>query len=241
MQLAPSFLALAICVMRVAFASPVEDAGAAVAEAESGLFARDVSAYSPPKPQPEEEDECPVVPICEQAAQLAIPVYQMWNTHRKDSYYTTDPASFDGHLQERYTKYQALVPWKVLAKRLPGTVPIYVMYNPSPAIQDHFYTTSEAEREKAAGKGYVNRGILGFAFKDAQCGAVPLCQLWLGHLKYQKKYAQGNVYTKTKSYQDHIYTIDPKIKQSLIKTWQYVPQGEIGFVFKPTVKAKGWI
>jgi len=41
--------------------------------------------------------------------------------------------------------------------------------------QDHFYTTSVAERDNAISQlGYVSEGITGYVYPDNRCGSVPL-------------------------------------------------------------------
>jgi hypothetical protein len=88
------------------------------------------------------------------------------------------------------------------------------MYNPS--IYDHFYTTSEPERENAIRNlGYSDEGITGYIYPEPCEFTVPLYRLY------------------SQSATDHFYTISEAERDNAATNLGYSKEGIAGYVFRP--------
>jgi hypothetical protein len=84
-----------------------------------------------------------------------------------------------------------------------------------PTIKDHFYTTDEAEYNRAAQKfGYTKEGIAGYIFPKQQPSTAPLFRLW------------------NPTVTDHFYTMSAEERDKAVKGG-YVYEGVAGYVYTP--------
>lgn len=94
------------------------------------------------------------------------------------------------------------------------TIPLLRMFNAQ--VKDHFYTTSEGERDNAVQKlGYQSEGVTGHVFKTQICGSVPLHRLYNPAAK------------------NHFYTTSEPEANNAAVALGYQREGVAGFVLPP--------
>ena len=95
---------------------------------------------------------------------------------------------------------------------VPGSVALYRLW--SKTFTDHFYTTSETERDAAiAGGKYDFEGITAWVFPTQACGSVPLYRL------------------VNEVIEDHFYTTDVTERNSVLVHNGYLDEGVAGYVY----------
>jgi hypothetical protein len=140
-------------------------------------------------------------------------LFRLYNPGNGDHFYTTSAAERDSAAASGYVVEGAACYVPTTLPDSPpvfGTIPLFRLYNPGNG--DHFYTTSAAERDTAAGGGYSIEGVACYVFGSATEGTTPLFRL----------YNPGNG--------DHFYTISAAERDSAV-SGGYVSEGAACWVF----------
>lgn len=183
-----------------------------------------------------------------------VPVHRLVNQSGRH-FYTTNAveASKVQHLGYRAEG----TPFNVYSTQQPGTTPLYRLYQAK--NDDHFYTTSAAERDNAIHKlGFANEGSIGYVHTMDPAGTEPLYRMRSdkGHFytasldEFDKAATEGlvregiacYVYSssganRTPLYRlyrsdigDHFYTIHPNERDSAVAHLKYRYEGITGYV-----------
>jgi len=99
------------------------------------------------------------------------PLYRAWNG--KDHFYTMSKTEYDG-LPSQYSREG--VACYILNKQLIEHLPLYRLYKGS--IDDHFYTTSDDEKNSAISTGYTDEGTVGYVRVNPSPRHVPLYRVY---------------------------------------------------------------
>ncbi|EJD46232.1 hypothetical protein AURDEDRAFT_34421, partial [Auricularia subglabra TFB-10046 SS5] len=95
-------------------------------------------------------------------------------------------------------------------------VPFYRLFNGD--VQDHFYTTDEAERANAITRlGFKDEGLTGWVHSTPVCASTPLYRL----------YYEGP--TNRPLLRDHFYTVNPAERERAVKNG-YTYEGIAAYV-----------
>ncbi|KAL0959546.1 hypothetical protein HGRIS_011260 [Hohenbuehelia grisea] len=153
----------------------------------------------PPPPPPHPVDPCQLALKHSRLVQ----VYQYYNPTAEDHFYTTNPNRINGG------GYAGRTPvFKVYERQVPGTLPLRAFWKGQ--TRTHAVSSFLKTIQSFYKGGFVNepnQAILGYVWPGGKCGGRPLQQLYKGVINYQKKYPQGNVYTRQRGVHDRIYTI----------------------------------
>ena len=94
-----------------------------------------------------------------------LPLYRLWSSKTGDHFYTTDENEKNTALTTKewmYT-YEGIAGYIYPAQQT-NTLPLYRLWNSE--NNDHFYTTSETEKNRALEGQYIYEGIAGYACKS---------------------------------------------------------------------------
>lgn len=133
------------------------------------------------------------------------PFYRLYNSHSRHHFYTTDVEERDRAREAGYS-YEGIAcyVWSADGQRPSFTVKLYRLYNSK--NDDHFYTTSVDERDKAvASYGYTYEGVAAYVFKRHE--ADPFYRLY-------------NPDTG-----DHFYTRDKSERNRAVADYGYTYEG----------------
>lgn len=129
------------------------------------------------------------------------PLYRAWN--RKDHFYTISKQEYDG-LPNKYKREG--VACYVAKTRITGHTPMYRLYKGR--VDDHFYTTSYSEKNKAVRSyGYKYEGVAGYVAKTEDAVHKALYRAW------NPKIGDHFYTTKVKEIDDH----GPSLSASKLK------------------------
>lgn len=163
----------------------------------------------------------------------------MWHTVHRDMVYVTSEVEAATFRRKGYVPYAQAKGWKMFSKKVPGSVPLYRLYNPHPSTIDHMFALEEKKHEWTS-RGYHEEGIAGYVYPHGICGAKRLHQLWLGHEYAEKAYAAKSIYRKLgKSHQDHEYAVDVSEVKWLVDNFKYENQMCVGYVYDPSTPSSG--
>ncbi len=141
-----------------------------------------------------------------------VPLYRLYKGgDLKDHFYTTNAKERDDAVGSGKWRYER-VECSISSVKLAGMVPLFRLYYKSGDIEDHFYTTSEAEKDNAiasATRPYRYEGIAGFVYPNASAGAVALYRL----------------YRTGESDVDHFYCTRMSEKTYAMSTWSFADEG----------------
>ena len=147
-----------------------------------------------------------------------VPIKRLYNSSIQDHFYTTSVFESSLATQSGYTLESSNFGCIFsTSKHFPHELrPVYRLYSPS--AQDHFLTTSKAERDYCTQSGgFVSEGIFGYTFKNQKAGTVPM-------YRYGKS-------------ADHFYNTNTSTKNAM--PWAgYAYEGNIGYVFTKTTDLK---
>jgi hypothetical protein len=131
-----------------------------------------------------------------------------------DHFYTIDRAEILDKSKSGLTEYTEERPvGYIFPTRQPSTLPLYRLYNS--AKVDHFYTTSEKERDAAVKRdGYKMEGTAGYIYPRSGCGGVPLYRMFICGDNW-----------------DHFYTTNVEEKDNAIAPGGYRDEGIVGYIF----------
>ncbi|KAL0958264.1 hypothetical protein HGRIS_000417 [Hohenbuehelia grisea] len=172
---------------------------------------------------------------CESNKKYLIGVTPLWHAVHRDMVYVTDPGEIALFKQKGYGSYAASKGWKMFSKRVPGSVPLYRLYNSDPAVIDHMFALGQTKGAWTS-RGYIEEGIAGYVYPDGRCtGTKRLEQLWMGYEFVTKAYSATSIYRKVgRSHQDHEYTVDGNEVKWLTDSWKYRRQVSVGYVYHPS-------
>ena len=101
-----------------------------------------------------------------------IPLYRSWNG--KDHFYTTSKGEYNG-LPRKY-KREGIACY-IAKSRISGHIPLYRLYKGR--IDDHFYTTSYSEKNKAVRvHGYKYEGVAGYVSSTKTANHTEFFRAW---------------------------------------------------------------
>ncbi|KAL0958288.1 hypothetical protein HGRIS_000435 [Hohenbuehelia grisea] len=176
---------------------------------------------------------------CEANKKYLISVIPLWHTVQRDMVYVTTEVEATVFRRKGYLPYAESKGWKMFSKNVPGSVPLYRLYNSHPSVVDHMFATAEKKGEWLK-RGYTQEGIAGYIYPDNRCGTKRLHQLWQGFEYAEKAYSAQSIYRKVgRSHQDHEYAVDEREVHSLTHTWKYENQGCVGYVYDPSTPSSG--
>ncbi|MFW0862443.1 MAG: peptidoglycan DD-metalloendopeptidase family protein [Candidatus Komeilibacteria bacterium] len=138
------------------------------------------------------------------------PVYELFNPSLGDHFYTMNTSEVNqAESSMGYSNHGAKYKWSTSSY---GTgVAIYRLWNGS----DHFYTTSETERDNCVASGYTNEGVVGY-LNPAMSGNL---------IAWQRYYHS--------QWDDHAYPVDAS-DISVLTNAGYLPEGVHGYVLPLT-------
>ncbi|KAG6915539.1 hypothetical protein DXG01_011004 [Tephrocybe rancida] len=101
-----------------------------------------------------------------------VPLYRLYSIGLTDHYLTASEDEKDHAIKRRGYHLEGILGY-LYPTAGAGRVPFYQLHNPLP---DHYYTSSEQEREDASRNGWANEGVVGYLLpieEDAPKLAVP--------------------------------------------------------------------
>ncbi|TDL16762.1 hypothetical protein BD410DRAFT_794966 [Rickenella mellea] len=143
---------------------------------------------------------------------LAVPFLRAFNAQVGDHFYTTDFGELVNAINNGGYASEGSA-GSVFSAQTPSafTVPFFRLFNP--AVSDHFYTTSAAERNNAvANGGYISEGTAASVFATQVCGSVPLFRLFNPNIN------------------DHFYTTSAPERDNAVARGGYISEGTAAFV-----------
>jgi hypothetical protein len=96
-----------------------------------------------------------------------LPVFRAFDG--SDHFYTTDEAEYQS-LPASYQRHGKS--FHIANSAINNHIPLYKLYHPETV--DHFFTTSQRERDNAVKKGFEERGVLGYVVSSPHPQHVPL-------------------------------------------------------------------
>ncbi|KAL0958770.1 hypothetical protein HGRIS_014092 [Hohenbuehelia grisea] len=169
---------------------------------------------------------------CKEALENLVTVYELRAASNKDWMYTLNPTEIISLVGKGWSIPKAPGTFRVISKQVRGSVPIYRMYNPT--LQDHTLATEE-KQDALRAKGYLDDGKLGFMFKTAQCGTLPVTQLWIANDYIAHVYSAAQIYRQYFAVNNHLFKIDPA---EVAYESHYTKEGTLAYAFPMTVQPK---
>jgi len=143
-----------------------------------------------------------------------IPIYRSFNSSSTDHFFTTTAKERDAAATNGW-KYEGIQA-SISSRNAPNMVPLYRLFYSNGIKSDHFYTTSETEKNDAVSTlGYTYEGVAAYIYppnyKTAE-GTVPLYRL----------YNINKV--------DHFYTTSIAERDNAVSSYGYINEDIVGYV-----------
>ncbi|CDO74840.1 hypothetical protein BN946_scf185022.g10 [Trametes cinnabarina] len=155
---------------------------AALVALATATFAGAVPAVARVVPTPTQDVAPPSPNLEARAAEVCgfpvVPLYRAASDSLNDRIFTTDAEEIEAALASGQYVREAVIAYVYspsTGPSVPNAVPLYKLY--SPALTDHFITTSWAEVQSSVNDGYEYQNITAYVYPEAQsdcAGTVPL-------------------------------------------------------------------
>ncbi|KAL0949352.1 hypothetical protein HGRIS_009422 [Hohenbuehelia grisea] len=250
MKFSAAFVAVALSLLQISAAMPVEEQVANVADVanENAALPYKEDPYGaqpppppslpPPRPSPPRPvAHCPLDVVkeppagndCLDALSKLAPVWRAGATTGYDHYFTVFEKDYR-NLLTRGFKAEG-TPFAIFTEKVPGSVPVWIFHHAG--RNDHTYTTSEAEMKNVLtpANGWKRDKIAGYVFKTNKCGGQKLFRLHKTVDNWPKIYPGGRAYDNFVNVYDHYLTINAGAIPESVNVHKWKLDGPIGFAW----------